>query len=176
MRTPLKVLFAGSPDVGKSTLIGRILLRTGSVFQDQHQGDLAHYTDGLADEQKKGMTIDVSYRTIHLESGHRCILIDTPGHDDLMTNFLGALSSCDLVIYLQDNPNLNPSWHFRIARSLGKPIHTVLTKSNVLQSDFFDFVIDSVNDTGVSELLAQLQSYAELEGGDRLRRLITNGY
>lgn len=156
MNKPLRVLFSGVPDAGKSTLIGRILLETKSVLDDQHQSDLAFYTDGLADEQSKGMTIDVAYRTIHLKSGHRVILIDTPGHSELMSNFISGASYADVIFYLVDStrPHLS-SLHLDLAASMKVSVVKIATKidspdSQPVEADYY---IDSVTNRSTATIL-----------------------
>jgi len=163
MNKPLRIIFAGVPDAGKSTLIGRILLETNSVFQDQTQVDLAFYTDGLEDEQKNGMTIDVAYRTIHLPSGRRCILIDTPGHSELMSNFISGASYADVVFYLQDStrPELE-SVHPKLAQSMGVPVYRIATKASLAETSLdVALAVDAVTNYNIDALLGLMESLAQ---------------
>jgi len=88
----LRFTTAGSVDDGKSTLIGRLLYDSKSIFEDQleaitntskkkgHKGvDLALFTDGLRDEREQGITIDVAYRYFTTPK-RKFIIADTPGH------------------------------------------------------------------------------------------------
>ncbi len=173
MITPLKVIFAGVPDVGKSTLIGSLLQHTGSVFDDQRQSDLAHYTDGLQSEQAEGRTIDVSYRTVILPNGYRTILIDTPGHTELLTNFVSGVSGADLVLALCSTETMyGSSIHVRIARDFNVPVIRVLTKADSIRREAATylqsrFAVDSVSGTGVPRLISFLEHAALLQGQQR---------
>ena len=168
MITPLKVLFAGIPDAGKSTMIGRILQDTGSVFFDQKQEDLAHYTDGLSSEIIQGRTIDVSYRTVILKNKCRCILIDTPGHSELMSNFVSGVSNADVVFYLKDSTRpLEDSIHPKVAKDFGVPVVTIWTKN----PDNGHFSVDSITGDGFPHLLCYLQEAAALQGEARRKFL-----
>ena len=88
----LRVATAGSVDDGKSTLIGRLLLDSKAIFEDQLEAveatskakghdhtDLALLTDGLRSEREQGITIDVAYRYFATPR-RKFILADTPGH------------------------------------------------------------------------------------------------
>ena len=88
----LRFTTAGSVDDGKSTLIGRLLFDTKSIFEDQldqvkrssdrkglAQADLSLLTDGLKDEREQGITIDVAYRYFATPK-RKFIIADTPGH------------------------------------------------------------------------------------------------
>src|SRR5206468_7593572 len=101
---------AGSVDDGKSTLIGRLLLDTKQIFEDQlehvertsrERGDtyvnLALLTDGLRAEREQGITIDVAYRYFHTPK-RRFIIADTPGHVRYTRNLVTGASTADLPI------------------------------------------------------------------------------
>ena len=88
----LRFTTAGSVDDGKSTLIGRLLYDSKSIFEDQISSvekaskkkglttiDLALFTDGLRDEREQGITIDVAYRYFTTPK-RKFIIADTPGH------------------------------------------------------------------------------------------------
>ena len=105
---------AGSVDDGKSTLIGRLLYDTKSIFQDQHEhveetskrrGDgyvnLALLTDGLRAEREQGITIDVAYRYFHTPR-RKFIIADTPGHEQYTRNMVTGASTADLALVLVD--------------------------------------------------------------------------
>jgi len=178
MNVPLRIIFAGIPDAGKSTLIGRLLLATNSVYEDQHQNDLSYYTDGLQSEQEEGRTIDVAYRTIHLESGYRCILIDTPGHSELVSNFVSGASYADLMFYLIDSTRPRQrSIHLQIAESMNLPIVNIATKvTQGIGSLPVNFAIDSVTGTGVDELLKSMEVWARSSVAQRKNlRINQNG-
>ena len=108
---------AGSVDDGKSTLIGRLLYDTKSIFEDQlehveetsrRRGDgymnLALLTDGLRAEREQGITIDVAYRYF-ATSRRTFIIADTPGHVRYTRNMVTGASTADLSIVLIDARN-----------------------------------------------------------------------
>src|SRR5687767_9060225 len=110
----LRLATAGSVDDGKSTLIGRMLYDTKSIFEDQlaavervsqQRGDeyteLALLTDGLRAEREQGITIDVAYR--YFATPRRTfIMADTPGHVQYTRNMVTGASTADLAIVLVD--------------------------------------------------------------------------
>ena len=111
----LRLLTCGSVDDGKSTLIGRLLYDSRSVYEDQVQSiakstvnragagllDLSLLTDGLRAEREQGITIDVAYRYFST-SRRKFILADTPGHEQFTRNMATGASTADLAIILID--------------------------------------------------------------------------
>lgn len=106
----LKFITAGSVDDGKSTLIGRLLYDTQSVFADQLESlkakdgegiNLAHLTDGLKAEREQGITIDVAYKYFQTEK-RKFIIADAPGHVQYTRNMVTGASNSDLIIILID--------------------------------------------------------------------------
>lgn len=110
----LRFSTAGSVDDGKSTLIGRLLYDTKSIFQDQLESiektseqrgdeylDLALLTDGLKAEREQGITIDVAYRYFATPR-RKFILADTPGHIQYTRNMVTGASTVNLAIILVD--------------------------------------------------------------------------
>jgi sulfate adenylyltransferase subunit 1 len=112
MTRALKFITCGSVDDGKSTLIGRLLVDSRSVLQDQLAGvqrggqtDLALLTDGLSAEREQGITIDVAYR--YFSTARRKFIIgDTPGHEQYTRNMVTAASSADAAVVLVDATKL----------------------------------------------------------------------
>ena len=110
----LRFATAGSVDDGKSTLIGRLLYDSKSIFEDQldavertsvargeEQTNLALLTDGLRAEREQGITIDVAYR--YFATPKRTFIIaDTPGHIQYTRNMVTGASTSDLAIILVD--------------------------------------------------------------------------
>jgi sulfate adenylyltransferase large subunit len=110
----LRFATAGSVDDGKSTLIGRLLLDSKAIFEDQLEAveatssargysytDLALLTDGLRSEREQGITIDVAYR--YFATPHRKFIIaDTPGHVQYTRNMVTGASTADLGLVLVD--------------------------------------------------------------------------
>ncbi|MEK4243320.1 GTP-binding protein [Janibacter sp. FSL W8-0316] len=110
----LRVTTAGSVDDGKSTLIGRLLLDSKAIFEDQLEAveatskakghdhtDLALLTDGLRSEREQGITIDVAYRYFATPR-RKFILADTPGHAQYTRNMVTGASTADLGLVLVD--------------------------------------------------------------------------
>ncbi len=110
----LRFTTAGSVDDGKSTLIGRLLFDSKSIFQDQldavektslRKGEekinLAYLTDGLKAELEQGITIDVAYRYFSTPK-RKFIIADTPGHIQYTRNMVTGASTANLAIILVD--------------------------------------------------------------------------
>src|SRR5204862_2864525 len=110
----LRFATAGSVDDGKSTLIGRLLYDTKSIFEDQleavertsrQRGDeytnLALLTDGLRAEREQGITIDVAYRYFATPK-RKFIIADTPGHIQYTRNMVTGASTANLALILID--------------------------------------------------------------------------
>ncbi len=110
----LRLATAGSVDDGKSTLIGRLLHDSKSIFDDQleqvaqtsqRRGDgylnLALLTDGLRAEREQGITIDVAYRYFQT-ARRKFIIADTPGHEQYTRNMVTGASTADLSVVLVD--------------------------------------------------------------------------
>ena len=110
----LRFTTAGSVDDGKSTLIGRLLYDSKSIFEDQYEaieessrrkGDttvnLALLTDGLRAEREQGITIDVAYRYFATPK-RKFIIADTPGHIQYTRNMVTGASTANLAIILID--------------------------------------------------------------------------
>jgi sulfate adenylyltransferase subunit 1 len=110
--TALRFITCGSVDDGKSTLIGRLLVDSKTVLQDQLAGvqrggetDLALLTDGLSAEREQGITIDVAYR--YFSTARRKFIIgDAPGHEQYTRNMVTAASSADAAVVLVDATKL----------------------------------------------------------------------
>ncbi|MFU2093488.1 sulfate adenylyltransferase subunit CysN [Ornithobacterium rhinotracheale] len=116
-RELLRFTTAGSVDDGKSTLIGRLLYDSKSIFQDQlnavesssrkkglEQIDFSLLTDGLKDEREQGITIDVAYRYFSTPK-RKFIIADTPGHIQYTRNMVTGASTANLAIILVDARN-----------------------------------------------------------------------
>jgi small GTP-binding protein len=109
----LRFSTAGSVDDGKSTLIGRLLYDTQSVYEDQvrsiegkgttapGQIDFALLTDGLRAEREQGITIDVAYRYFSTPR-RKFIIADTPGHEQYTRNMATGASTADAAVVLID--------------------------------------------------------------------------
>ena len=146
----LRFATAGSVDDGKSTLIGRLLHDSKSIFEDQleavelssqRRGDgyvnLALLTDGLRAEREQGITIDVAYRSF-VTPRRRFQLADAPGHVQYTRNMVTGASTADLAIILLDARKgvvEQTRRHSYIAAILGIP-HVVVA---VNKMDLVDF-------------------------------------
>ncbi len=110
----LRIATAGSVDDGKSTLIGRLLYDSKSIFADQLEAiertsasrgdefaDLSLLTDGLRAEREQGITIDVAYRYFSTPE-RKFIIADSPGHVQYTRNMVTGASTADLAIILID--------------------------------------------------------------------------
>ena len=106
----LRFTTAGSVDDGKSTLIGRLLYDSKSIFEDQLEAveassakkgfdyvDLSMLTDGLKSEREQGITIDVAYRYFATPK-RKFIIADTPGHIQYTRNMVTGASTANLAL------------------------------------------------------------------------------
>jgi sulfate adenylyltransferase subunit 1 len=113
----LRFTTAGSVDDGKSTLIGRLLYDSKSIFEDQlssitetskrrgnEEVDLSLLTDGLRAEREQGITIDVAYRYFSTPN-RKFIIADTPGHIQYTRNMVTGASTADVAVILVDARN-----------------------------------------------------------------------
>lgn len=147
----LRFTTAGSVDDGKSTLIGRLLYDSKSIFQDQLEAvekssknkgfdyvDLSLITDGLKSERQQGITIDVAYR--YFETPNRKFIIaDTPGHIQYTRNMVTGASTANLAIILIDARNglvEQTHRHSFISSLLGIPhVIVCVNKMDLVQFD-----------------------------------------
>ncbi len=171
--TLLRFTTAGSVDDGKSTLIGRLLYDTKSIFEDQYQAleetsqkrgdedvDLALLTDGLKAEREQGITIDVAYRYFSTPK-RKFIIADTPGHIQYTRNMVTGASTANLAIVLVDARNgvvEQTKRHSFIAALLGIP-HIVVC---VNKMDLVNYSEDAY-----TEIVEQYQEFgARLDVND----------
>jgi bifunctional enzyme CysN/CysC len=116
-KTLLRVVTTGSVDDGKSTLMGRLLFETRSIFADQFEAirqtslkhghddvDLSLLLDGLAAEREQKITIDVAYRYFETPR-RRFIVADCPGHEQYTRNMVTGASTADCAVALVDARN-----------------------------------------------------------------------
>jgi len=146
----LRFITAGSVDDGKSTLIGRLLHDSKSIFEDQYSAisrtsekrgmaavDLSLLTDGLQAEREQGITIDVAYR--YFATPRRKFIIgDTPGHEQYTRNMVTAASTANLVIILVDARKgvlVQTRRHTYLASLVGIP-HIVLAVNKMDMVDY----------------------------------------
>ena len=156
----LRICTAGSVDDGKSTLIGRMLHDSQSVYEDQVHSvraastnrtagpiDFSLFTDGLKAEREQGITIDVAYRYF-ATARRKFILADTPGHEQYTRNMATGASTADLAILLVDarqGVKVQSRRHARIARLLGIS-DFVLAINKMDLVDFDRDVFDGIRD------------------------------
>jgi bifunctional enzyme CysN/CysC len=154
----LRVATAGSVDDGKSTLIGRLLYDTKSLFADQLEAvertsrqrgdeytDLALLTDGLRAEREQGITIDVAYRYFATPT-RKFILADTPGHVQYTRNMVTGASTANLALILVDARKgvLQQSRRHAFLASLLRVPHLVLCVNKMDLVDYSQDVFESV--------------------------------
>jgi bifunctional enzyme CysN/CysC len=149
----LRLATAGSVDDGKSTLIGRLLYDSKSIFEDQleavertsrDQGadytNLALLTDGLRAEREQGITIDVAYRYFATPR-RKFIIADTPGHIQYTRNMVTGASTANLAMILVDVRNgvVEQSRRHTFLSTLLRVPHVVLL---VNKMDLVDYDMD----------------------------------
>jgi bifunctional enzyme CysN/CysC len=149
---------AGSVDDGKSTLIGRLLYDTKSIFEDQLEHvertsrqrgdsyvDLALLTDGLRAEREQGITIDVAYRYFHTLR-RKFIIADTPGHEQYTRNMVTGASTADLALILVDARKgvLEQSRRHAFIASLLRIPHLLVCVNKMDLVDFDQAVFDRI--------------------------------
>ena len=154
----LRFSTAGSVDDGKSTLIGRLLYDSKSIFEDQLEAveaasksrgneevNLALLTDGLRAEREQGITIDVAYRYFATPK-RKFIIADTPGHIQYTRNMVTGASTADLSIILVDARHgvlEQTVRHSYISSLLGIP-HIVVAINKMDLVDFSEEVFDQI--------------------------------
>ena len=156
----LRICTAGNVDDGKSTLIGRLLYDSRSVYEDQITSvekasknrtagpiDFSLFTDGLKAEREQGITIDVAYRYF-ATARRKFILADTPGHEQYTRNMATGASTAEVAILLVDarhGVREQTERHSRIARLLGIT-HFVLAVNKMDLMEFDRSVFESIRE------------------------------
>ncbi|MDX8398955.1 MAG: sulfate adenylyltransferase subunit CysN [Gallionellaceae bacterium] len=154
----LRFITAGSVDDGKSTLIGRLLHDSKSIFEDQFSAisktsakrgmgavDLSLLTDGLQAEREQGITIDVAYRYFATPK-RKFIIGDTPGHEQYTRNMVTAASTANLVVILIDARRgvlVQTRRHTYLASLVGVP-HIVLAVNKMDMVDYSQERFDEI--------------------------------
>ena len=156
----LRFATAGSVDDGKSTLIGRLLYDSKSIFEDQLEAvertsrdrgeettNLALLTDGLRAEREQGITIDVAYRYFATPR-RKFIIADTPGHIQYTRNMVTGASTADLAIILVDARNglTEQSRRHAFLTTLLRVPHLVLAVNKMDLVDYDQQVFDSIRE------------------------------
>ncbi len=162
----LRFATAGSVDDGKSTLIGRLLLDSKAIFEDQLESverssadrgfdytNLALLTDGLRAEREQGITIDVAYRYFATPR-RKFIIADTPGHIQYTRNMVTGASTADLALVLVDARNgiVEQSRRHSVIASLLQVRHLVLC---VNKMDLVDY-----DEGRFDEIVAEFSAFA----------------
>jgi sulfate adenylyltransferase subunit 1 len=155
----LRFITAGSVDDGKSTLIGRLLHDSKSIFEDQLSAitktserrggmgavDLSLLTDGLQAEREQGITIDVAYRYFATPK-RKFIIGDTPGHEQYTRNMVTAASTANLAVILIDARKgvlTQTRRHTFITTLVGVP-HIVLAVNKMDMVDYSKETFDAI--------------------------------
>ncbi len=156
----LRFATAGSVDDGKSTLIGRLLLDSKAIFEDQLEAvertsadkgydytDLALLTDGLRSEREQGITIDVAYRYFATPR-RKFIIADTPGHVQYTRNMVTGASTADLGLVLVDARTglTEQSRRHAVILSLLRVPHLVLAVNKMDLVDYDQSVYEKIRD------------------------------
>jgi len=154
----LRFTTAGSVDDGKSTLIGRLLYDSKSIFQDQLDAveasskskgfdyvDLSLLTDGLKSEREQGITIDVAYRYFATPK-RKFIIADTPGHIQYTRNMVTGASTANLAIILIDARKgmLEQTHRHAFIASLLRIPHAIVCVNKMDLVDYSQEVYDSI--------------------------------
>jgi bifunctional enzyme CysN/CysC len=156
----LRIATAGSVDDGKSTLIGRLLHDTKSIFEDQmesiertsekrgdEQTDLALLTDGLRAEREQGITIDVAHRYFATPK-RKFVIADTPGHIQYTRNMVTGASTANLALLLVDARKgvLEQTRRHALLSSLLRVPHLVLCVNKMDLVDFDEAIYDEIRE------------------------------
>ena len=156
----LRFTTAGSVDDGKSTLIGRLLYDSKSIFQDQYEQierisekrgeegvNLALLTDGLKSEREQGITIDVAYRYFATPK-RKFIIADTPGHIQYTRNMVTGASSANVALVLIDARNgvVEQTKRHAIIASLLQIPHVVVCINKMDLVDYDEAVYNRIQD------------------------------
>ena len=168
-RAALRFVTCGSVDDGKSTLIGRLLVDSKTVLQDQLAGvqrggqtDLALLTDGLQAEREQGITIDVAYRYFNT-AARKFIIADAPGHEQYTRNMVTAASSADAAVVLVDATKLD--WQSALPELLPQTRrHSLLV--NLLRVTSIVFAVNKLDavekpDVAFAHISAALNRFAD---------------
>lgn len=156
----LRFTTAGSVDDGKSTLIGRLLYDSKSIYQDQLEAveasslrrgeseiNLALLTDGLKSEREQGITIDVAYRYFSTPK-RKFIIADTPGHTQYTRNMVTGASTANVALVLVDARNgvVEQTKRHAIIASLLQIPHVVVCINKMDLVDYSEEVYENIKE------------------------------
>lgn len=154
----LRFTTAGSVDDGKSTLIGRLLYDSKSIFEDQLEAvekssakkgfdyvDLSLLTDGLKSEREQGITIDVAYRYFATPK-RKFIIADTPGHIQYTRNMVTGASTANLALILIDARKglVEQTYRHSFIASLLKIPHVIVCVNKMDLVDYDEAVYEKI--------------------------------
>ena len=157
----LRFTTAGSVDDGKSTLIGRLLYDSKSIYQDQYDQikdtserrgeegvNLALLTDGLKSEREQGITIDVAYRYFSTPK-RKFIIADTPGHTQYTRNMVTGASTANVALILVDARHgvVDQTRRHAIIASLLQIPHIVVCINKMDLVDFSEEAYDKIQES-----------------------------
>jgi sulfate adenylyltransferase subunit 1 len=165
----LRFTTAGSVDDGKSTLIGRLLYDSKSIFEDQLEAvraaserlgndgvNLALLTDGLRAEREQGITIDVAYRYFATPK-RKFIIADTPGHIEYTRNMVTGASTADAAVILVDARNgiIEQTKRHSYIASLLQLDNVILAINKMDLTDFSQEIFERIKTEyiGIAEIL-----------------------
>lgn len=158
MNQLLRFTTAGSVDDGKSTLIGRLLYDSKSIFEDQLEAveassvkkgfdyvDLSLLTDGLKSEREQGITIDVAYRYFATPK-RKFIIADTPGHIQYTRNMVTGASTANLALILIDARKglVEQTYRHSFIASLLKIPHVIVCVNKMDLVDYKEEVFEKI--------------------------------
>lgn len=156
----LRFTTAGSVDDGKSTLIGRLLYDSKSIFQDQYEAieasslrrgesdvNLALLTDGLKAEREQGITIDVAYRYFATPK-RKFIIADTPGHIQYTRNMVTGASTANVALIIIDARNgvVEQTKRHAIIASLLQIPHLIICINKMDLVDYAEEVYENIKE------------------------------
>lgn len=157
----LRFTTAGSVDDGKSTLIGRLLYDSKSIFEDQYDAvksaserrgetsvNLALLTDGLKSEREQGITIDVAYRYFSTPK-RKFIIADTPGHIQYTRNMVTGASTANVALILIDARNgvVEQTRRHAIIASLLQIPHLLVCINKMDLMDYSESVYEGIKES-----------------------------
>lgn len=161
-----RFITCGSVDDGKSTLIGRMLYECGAIYENElkditdEEINFANLVDGLEDERKQGITIDVAYRYFNYEN-KKFIIADCPGHEQYTANMVTAASNAQIAIILIDATkglSMQTKRHSYICALLGiKEIIVAVNKIDLINYD--ENVFNKIKDDYLKEIANKQSNY-----------------
>lgn len=161
-----RFITCGSVDDGKSTLIGRMLYECGAIYENElkditdEEINFANLVDGLEDERKQGITIDVAYRYFNYKN-KKFIIADCPGHEQYTANMVTAASNAQIAIILIDATkglSMQTKRHSYICALLGiKEIIVAINKIDLINYD--ENIFNKIKDDYLKEIANKQSNY-----------------